>query len=228
MSAVSRLSPQSALVLLLLAVAAVLAWGTWRNPEFWRTADQRGDRLMAQKQYREAARAYSDPWRMGVAQYRNGDFEVAAHTFARVPGAVGAFDQGNAWLMHGKYDAAVASYDRALGFRPNWKVALDNKALAIARKKRIDDAGEGRDQESAEAYKPDDEVFDQKGEDRKGEPRQLNGQQLSDEALRATWLRRVQTTPGDFLRAKFAYQAARAQAPPAPTVPAEKDGGDQP
>lgn len=29
---------------------------------------------------------------------------------------------------------------------------------------------------------------------------------MSDEAVRALWLKRVQTRPADFLRAKFAYQ----------------------
>ena len=32
------------------------------------------------------------------------------------------------------------------------------------------------------------------------------GDPLSDDQLRALWLRRVQTKPADFLRAKFAYQ----------------------
>lgn len=188
----------------------ILTVGTIRNPQFWRTADQRGDHLFAEKKFAEAAQAYSDPWRIGVAQYRNGDFEAAAKTFARVPGADGAFDQGNAWLMHGKYDSAIESYDRALGFRPGWKEAEENKALALARKQLIDKAGEDR-QESADAYKPDEIVFDQKGADKKGQPVEMNGEKMSDEELRATWLRRVQTTPGDFLRAKFAYQAQAGQ-----------------
>lgn len=192
-----------------LAGVAILAIGSWRNPEFWRSADRHGDQLMAKHQYREAARTYRNPWRIAVAQYRNGDFEDAAKTFARVPGETGAFNQGNAWLMHGAYDSAVKSYDRALGFRPQWKLAEDNKALALARKKLIDDAGENRDQESADAYKPDELVFDQKGDDQKSKPKEINGEQLSDADLRATWLRRVQTSPGDFLRAKFAYQASR-------------------
>ena len=29
---------------------------------------------------------------------------------------------------------------------------------------------------------------------------------MSDEQVRALWLKRVQTQPADFLRAKFAYQ----------------------
>ena len=38
------------------------------------------------------------------------------------------------------------------------------------------------------------------------------GEELSDQELRAMWLRQVQTTPGDFLKAKFAYQQAMRQA----------------
>lgn len=188
----------------------ILVVGSIRNPHFWLTADQRGDRLLAEKKFAEAAKVYADPWHIGVAQYRNGDFEAAAKTFARVPGANGAFDQGNAWLMHGKYDTAIESYDRALSFRSGWKEAEENKALAIARKQLVDKAGENRE-ESAEAYKPDKIVFDQKGNDKKGQPVEMNGEKMSDEELRATWLRRVQTTPGDFLQAKFAYQAAQGE-----------------
>jgi Ca-activated chloride channel family protein len=200
----------AARVAVLLAMT-VLAVGTSHKPDFWSLPDRRGDRLMQAQKYKEAAETYEDPWRIAVAQYRNGDFKDAAATFARVPGADGAFDEGNALLMHGAYDDAIESYDRALGFRPGWQEAEENRALAAARKKRIDDAGADRDQESAEAYDPDESVVDPQGKDREAEPREMNGDALSDEALRATWLRRVQTTPGDFLRAKFAYQAARAE-----------------
>jgi Ca-activated chloride channel family protein len=197
---------------LLLLVA--LAFGTWRVPDFWRTANQRGDALMRAGKFSEAAKAYTDPWRIGVAQYRNGDFEAAAKTFARVPGARGAFDQGNAWLMHGKYDDAVASYDRALGYRAGWKEAEDNKALAVARKAKMEAAGENAEEEQTGQDKPDEIVFDQKGGDKKSKPTELAQGDMSDAGLQATWLRRVQTTPGDFLKAKFAYQAAMKGTPP--------------
>lgn len=197
--------------IVLVAWAAALGAGTSRNPDFWLTPDQRGDRLQRKGDFAGAAKAYANPWRIAVAQYRNGDFEAAAHTFARVPGASGAFDQGNAWLMRGNYPAAVQSYDRALGFHPGWQEALDNKALALARQKLLDDATEHRAEESTEAYTPDEIVMDQKGDDKKGTPTPMNGAPMSDEELRTTWLRRVQTTPGDFLRAKFAYQAAEIE-----------------
>jgi Ca-activated chloride channel family protein len=192
----------------------ILAFGTVRNPQFWQTADQRGDRLFAEKKFAEAAKAYADPWRIGVAQYRDGEFEAAAKTFARVPGADGAFNRGNAWLMRGKYDKAIESYDRALGFHPGWKEAEDNKALAIARKEMLAASSKYRNDESANAYKPDKVVFDKQGaKKQEKEPEVMNGKKMSDAELRALWLRRVQTTPGDFLRAKFAYQAAVAEQP---------------
>ena len=204
------------LLIALVALAVALIVGTVRHPHFWSTPDRQGDALMQAKKYAEAAKVYTDPRRIGIAQYRNGDFEAAARTFARVPGAEGAFDQGNAWLMHGQYETAIAIYDRALTFQPGWQDAEENKALALARKAKLDASGKDRDQEqtnSNENSEPDEIVFDQKGNNKRGEPTELAGGDMSDKELNAMWLRRVQTTPGDFLRAKFAYQAAKEVAP---------------
>lgn len=199
----------SPVIFVILGIVA-LRIGTARDANFWRTPNQRGDALLRTKQFDRAAKTYTDPARIGTAQYRNGDFEAAAKTFTRVPGATGAFNRGNALLMHGKYEAAIVSYDRALGFRPGWKGAEENRALAAARQAALDASAKNRAAEQADAYDPDKIVIDPKGDDRKGQPIDLAQQDVSDEALRATWLRQVQTTPGDFLRAKFAYQAAHA------------------
>src|SRR5262249_1267748 len=98
-----------------------------------------------------------------------------------------------------------------LGFHPGWKEAEENKGLAIARKQLLEASGKDTAEEQTGQEKPDKIVFDQKGADKKGQPVEMNGGKMSDEELRATWLRRVQTTPGDFLRAKFAYQASEGE-----------------
>jgi Ca-activated chloride channel homolog len=188
----------------LTGFALVLVVGSVRDPGFWYSADQRGDALFRRAKYKGAAKIYADPMRQGVALYRQGDFEKAAKAFVRSPGAAGAFNQGDALLMHGAYDQAIAAFDRALGFRPDWKEAKENRELAVARRDRIKkQAGDkGADQE------PDQIVVDlnAKRTGQKAETIQ-GGDKLSDAELQATWLRRVQTTPGDFLRYKFAYQA---------------------
>jgi Ca-activated chloride channel homolog len=40
---------------------------------------------------------------------------------------------------------------------------------------------------------------------------------MTDEAIRTLWLRRVQTKPADFLRARFAYQLVQPSAAARPT-----------
>ncbi len=183
---------------------AVLAIGSASESDFWFSADYKAQRLERAGKLQEAAERYKDPERQGAAYYRNGEFEEAARVFAQVPGAAGAYNQGNAFLMHGAYDAAVKAYDRALAAKPGWGEAMDNKAIAIARRDRIhnvpDDGTGGQE-------KSDEIVFDDKAKGERAHDVTLNtGDALSDEQLKAQWLRRVQTKPADFLKAKFASQ----------------------
>jgi Ca-activated chloride channel family protein len=95
------------------------------------------------------------------------------------------------------------AYDRALELHPDWPDAEDNRAIAVVRRDRL--KTEGGDETGGEV-KPDEVVFEQ-GHKKSGEVVQVDeGPPLNDEALRSLWLRRVQTKPADFLRAKFAYQ----------------------
>ena len=150
------------------------------------------------------------PLRQGVAYFRGGDFDAAAGAFARVDEPESAFDRGNALVMLGKYDDAIKSYDRALQFRPEWTEAEENRAIAVARRERMkppeDDIGgtEGK-------LEADEIVFDDRAK-KSSQTQEIEvgaGEQMSDEELRELWLHRVQTKPGDFLRAKFAYQLSR-------------------
>lgn len=192
-----------------LVIIAGLAAGSFCRPHFWLTANQRGDQLFREGKFADAAQMYNDPLRIGVAQYRDGKFKEAAQTFLRVPGADGAFNRANAFVMSGKYDDAITSYGKALDLRPGWKEAEENKALAIARRDKMKVDDKTREQEAADAYEPDKITFDKKKNDSKKSPPDPNASdQLSDTELQATWLRRVQTTPGDFLKTKFAYQVS--------------------
>jgi Ca-activated chloride channel family protein len=187
------------IVLLLLAM-----YGPWRHPELWLTLDQRGDRLMRHRRFAEAAKVYVDPTRLGTAEYRAGDFKAAASAFARSGTPEATYNQANCLVMLGKYDDAVKAYDRALSLRPDWPEAGDNKSIAIIRRDRLKTTG---GDETGGEEKPDDVVFG-KGKQHKGETVQADGgAPMNDEQLRALWLRRVQTKPADFLRAKFAFQS---------------------
>jgi Ca-activated chloride channel family protein len=196
----------------LLAWAATAQAFDWPRDlrGWWLTPDQQGQRLFEEGRYLEAAERFEDPWRRGAAYYRGGDFERAAGVFGRLRTAEAAFNRGNALVMLGQYDAAIESYQRALEVRPKWLRAEDNLALARARKQMLappesDSGGTGG------MLGADEIVFDDSGRvDRSGsETVTEGGESLSEEEMRAIWLRRVENDPGDFLRARFAWQLHR-------------------
>jgi Ca-activated chloride channel family protein len=182
------------------------------SASFWSTPDQQGLRLFRAGEYAEAAGRFVDPQWQGAALFRDGQFEAAAGAFGRLDSADASFNRGNSLVMQGKYDEAIGAYDRALEQRSEWQEAQENRELAALRRDRKkppeDDAGGTGGKLAA-----DEIVFDDAARNKKSPGEEQvevgAGDKLSDAELRALWLKRVQTKPRDFLRAKFAYQRSR-------------------
>lgn len=180
---------------------------------WWLTPDQQGQRLFEQERYLEAADAFEDISRKGIAFFRAGDFESAAAVFGRVLTPEAAYNRGNALLMLGRYDEAIESYQQSLELKPGWIQAEENLALARARKAKLapPDSDEGG---TGGQLGADEIVFDDTGRVNEGgtevETEEGSGS-LSDDEMRAVWLRRVQSDPADFLATRFAYQLYRDQ-----------------
>jgi Ca-activated chloride channel homolog len=176
----------------------------------WFTPDQQGRRHFERSEFVEAAETFHEPLWQGVAWYRAGEFRKAAQALARRDTPEAHYNQGNAWVMLGQYETAMACYDRALERRPGWREATENRALAAARAEALDIEGGNMTEGKLGADKI---LFDS---GKKGPDAQTTeiagGKALSDQEIQALWLRRVHTSPADFLKAKFAYQeAVRAQ-----------------
>lgn len=182
---------------------AIMAAITWAG--LWFTPDQQGQRYFQQEKFSRAAQTFHDPMWQGTAWYRAGEFEKAAQSFARRDTAEAHFNQGNAWLMRGQYETAITWYDRALKLRPDWKEATDNRALAVARGKMVERTGGDMGDQKIGADKT---VFNKKTSPEGHDTEVGGGKPLTDQQIQALWLRRVQTRPADFLKAKFFYQLA--------------------
>jgi Ca-activated chloride channel family protein len=197
-----------AILLVLVLATPGIAWAGWLD--LWLTPDQQGERLLDEERYAEAAELFTTPDRIGVAWFLAGDFEKAAAVLGRSSTAESAYNRGNALIMLGKYEDAISSYELALQRKPDWPEAEQNLEIARLRLQALappedDFGGTGGEQEA------DEFVIDTTGRVNKSSAEEITeggDQPISDEALRATWLRRVDTSPADFLAAKFAYQLA--------------------
>lgn len=168
----------------------------------WWTANQQGQRLFQRKEFEKAAEAFTDPQWQGAAWYRAGDYKKAAQAFALGSTPEALFNEGNAWMLQGNYQFAIDRYDKALKLRPKWKESQDNRDLAAARAKLLNDQGSDAGDQLLGADKI---VFDKKKHG--GQDTEVAGEKAaSDAVVQSMWLRRVQTKPADFLKSKFAYQ----------------------
>ncbi len=199
------------LTLILLGFAPSAMAMEWAD--LWFTPDQQGQRLMDQGEYQQAAAKFTTPERIGAALFQAGDFEKAASVLGRSASPEAHYNRGNALVMLGEYDAAIEAYHSALSKRPGWPEAGQNLQIATLRKQALappeDDFGGTGGQLEADEF-----VFDDTGRVNKSSSEQVidaADQQLSEDAMRAMWLRKVETRPADFLAARFNYQLAARQ-----------------
>lgn len=212
MSVLHRHWLAAAIAGVMLAVALSLGLGAWQTgwARLWATPDQRGAWLLRHGRFARAADAFQDPVWRGIALLRAGRFTEAAQSFAASDTAEAAYDRGNALVMLGQYPDAVKQYDQALVLRPDWSDAVANRALAQTRADRFAHLqGEEADQQKTA---PDETYRRNRERDNPGQPGAPSAGAMTDEAIRALWLRRVQTKPADFLRSRFAYQLAQPSA----------------
>ena len=201
--------PLSFLFLISAAFLYALVLVNWSVSDLFITSDQRGRLLMAKKNYKEAAKVFQNPLQRGTALYRSGDFKEAAAAFGQSNSLKALYNRANALLLLGKYDEAISDYERVLSLKSDWLEARENLDLARARKEKMkppeDDAGGTGGQLEA-----DEIVFDKRANKASADQQEIvqGDDALSDQEMRAMWLRRVETKPADFLRAKFLYQKA--------------------
>ena len=208
MAALTRLALAS-LASLFLGVTACAPALDW-----FLTPDQQGRLWLEHGEPLRAARSFEDRLWKGLAYCEAGEFASAAAALAPLDTARGRFQYGNALARQERLPEAVAAYQRALALEPELREAVFNldwvQGLLELDQTEYEDAGGTGGKLEADKI-----VFDEEGAKGKGEMtvEEARSQGLSEAQLRELWMRRVQTTPADFLRLKFSYQDQMEVAP---------------
>jgi Ca-activated chloride channel family protein len=174
----------------------------FRFIDLWLTHDQQGRRAFERGDFASAAGLFTDPLWKGLACYRAGNLQCAADAWGTIESPEANYNRGNALARLGEYKLALAAYDQALAARPHFSDAASNRALvASAMRKPAPEEGT----EEAPDLPPDKIVFDDKGKKgKRGTVQVPDGRALMADA----WLKSVRAGPGEFLRLRFAQEAA--------------------
>lgn len=106
----------------------VLVFATFSNVSagWWFSDSYEAQNLFDNGNFAEAAAKFEDPAWQGAARYRNGDYEAAAESFAKVEGVEGAYNHANALAKSGKIEEAIAEYEAVLEQQPDHEDAKFN------------------------------------------------------------------------------------------------------
>ena len=198
-------------ILFFVSLAAA-TYQTDRFVDLWLTGDQRGSILYGGEEYIAAARSFDDVYAKGLSFYAAQDFLSATNAFGQLSTVQSLFYLGNSFAHQELLDEAIEAYDEALLQKADFPEAQFNRdwvnGLKELRDAQYEDAGGTGGQLEADEF-----VFDDKAEDAISEinEQQMSAQGMSDQQIEQLWMRRVQTTPGDFLALKFSYQIGAGQ-----------------
>jgi len=175
----------------------------FRFMDLWLTPDQQGRYYFQRDDYKTAAERFEDPMWKGIALTRAGDYAAAVDQFSMQDSAEAWYNQGNALAHLKKYPEAAAAYEQALSRHHPWQEAQENlelvRSLIPAQKPEKQQEG----QQLPPDIKPDEMKFDEKGKQGQRKQTSVDPAKMAD-----IWMRNIQTTPADFLRRRFAIQAA--------------------
>jgi Ca-activated chloride channel family protein len=153
----------------------------WRD--MWQTKDQQAAQAFAQQQFDQAAELFEHPDWKAAAQYRAAKPQTDELPTPKT--ATGFYNQGNVLAKSGRFEEAIAAYDKSLAIDPNNEDAKYNKKLveeALNQQKQQQQqdqqqSGKQQDSENDQKQGEQNSQQDQSGSEQKPEQKDENSAQ---------------------------------------------------
>ncbi len=135
--------------------------------DLWLRKDQQAARALQNGEPEQAAQLARDPGLRGTAEYQAGNFDQAVEAFEGATGVDADYNQGNSLANLGRYEEAIAAYERALAAQPEMDDAIVNKdAVERLEQQQQEQQQQG---ESAKQSDPQQQPGNENQQDQQGE-----------------------------------------------------------
>ncbi|WP_251977595.1 VWA domain-containing protein [Salinicola avicenniae] len=182
---------------------------TTRLMDAFLTPDQQGRWWVERNRYDRASMHFEDPAWRGYALYRDGQYAEAVTALAALETADAAFTQGLALIRSRQYRDAVAAFETALARDPDYPEGERNLALAREIRDYVEETREQSDTGEDRGEGADDIVFD--NESQRGVETTLSGDEGDKLLTPEQWISAIDSETGDYLRQRFALEAAMSR-----------------
>ena len=147
----------------------------WQS--MWRNNDQRADELFQQGKHEAAAELFDNPDWKAASQYRADDFAAAFENWQQSDSEGGAYNRANALAGLGRYEEALAGYDKLLEQNPGHADARYNKQ-AIEDWLKQQQSDQQQDQQEGDQQQQSEQQQEQDGQQQsqKSEPQTGNSE----------------------------------------------------
>ena len=171
----------------------------WQS--LWRNDDQRALQLFQQEQHGAAAQLFADDEWQAAAKYRAGDYQTAAEDWEQLDNEAARYNHANALAQQGRYEDALAAYDRLLEQNPAHEDALFNRQaiedwLRQQQKQQSQQQQQGEDQQQQQQSQQDQQQSEQQ-EGSQGQQQSDSQQQQPGESQASADGAQDEREPGD-------------------------------
>lgn len=181
--------------------------------DLWLTPDQRGRMAFENEDYNKAAQYFENKYWKALSFYHAKKYAAVTDILKTATGLDEQFLKGNAYARMEELKNSISAYNAVLTIDPDHKETRFNlkwvTGLYEQDQKKYDDAG-GTGGKLGADRSVQSNLSNEQGSE--VSTQQLKAEGFTDEQLREMWMRRVDTTFGDFLRLRFAYQLQRKDA----------------